>query len=76
MNKYQFPGRTEKPASPKVCVRNADDEIYIVQAVILFNNITAYGLVTTKESFHASFPNRNTITMREFGEWVREYYRR
>lgn len=76
MNKYKFPSCTEKPPSPKVCVCSLDDEIYIVQAVILFNNITAHGLVATKESFHASFPNRNTITMREFGEWVREYYRR
>ena len=74
MNNFQFPKSEPKAPTTPVCVRNMEDEIYIPQATILFDLITNYGLMNTKRSFEASFPNRGTITMREFGEWVRAFY--
>jgi len=74
MNNFQFPKPEPKASTPSVCVSSMDDEIYIVQAVILFNDITRYGLMNTKRSFEASFPDKKKISVREFGEWVRAFY--
>jgi len=73
MNTYKFP-KYPKAKYPTVCVNSLDDKIYIAPAITLFNNITGYGLLNTKQSFEASFLDKNKISMREFGEWVRAFY--
>lgn len=74
MNTFSFPVHNPQPEPEPLLVKSLDDYLYKVQAVMLFNNITGFGLKNTKDSFELSF-NSNQITLREFGEWVRAYYK-
>lgn len=74
MNKFSFPVNIPKPKHEPLLVKSLSDYLYKVQAIMLFNNITGFGLENTKNSFELSF-DANQITLREFGEWVRAYYK-
>ena len=76
MNKFSFPVCNPQPKPEPILVKSLDDYLHKAQAIILFNNITGFGLVNTKYSFELSFDSRaNHITLREFGEWVKAYYK-
>ena len=76
MNKFSFPVNNPQPKPKPILVKSLNDYLDKVQAVFLFNSITGFGLVNTKNSFELSFDSRaNHITLREFGEWVRAYYK-
>ena len=76
MNKFSFPVSNPQPQPEPLLVKSLDDYLDKGQAVLLFNSITDFGLANTKDSFELSFDSRaNHITLREFGEWVKAYYR-
>lgn len=76
MNKFYFPVNIPQPKPEPLLIKSLDDYLYKVQAIMLFNNITGFGLVNTYNSFELSFDSRaNHITLREFGKWVRAYYK-
>ena len=76
MNKFSFPVTNPQPKPEPLLVKSLDDYLYKVQAIMLFNNITGFGLKNTKDSFELSFDSRaNHITLREFGKWVKAYYK-
>ena len=76
MNKFSFPVSNPQPKPEPILVKSLDDYLDKVQAVLLFNKITGFGLKNTTDSFEWSFDSRaNHITLREFGEWVRAYYK-
>lgn len=76
MNKFSFPKVEELPKPEIVLVKSLDSLLNKPAAIVLFDNITGHGLIRTKASFELSFDSRaNHITLREFGEWVKAYYK-
>ena len=76
MDKFSFPINNPQPKPEPLLVKSLDDYLDKAQAIMLFNDITEFGLKNTKDSFELSFDSRaNHITPREFGKWVKAYYK-
>lgn len=76
MDKFSFPINNPQPKPEPLLVKSLDDYLDKAQAIMLFNDITEFGLKNTKDSFELSFDSRaNHITLREFGKWVKAYYK-
>ena len=71
MNKFVFPTEQDKQPTPSIM----DMPVRQAQALFLFFNATGESIRFALSSFELSFPNKDTITLRDVMEWIRAYYK-